>query len=101
MAPGNVRAGLPEGLLDLVKEDPRSPLDPAAAQGLKETLAGANGGDVSVADNLLDSLNLALAEALNDVFAVLWVAVAVPVVVALFLRVQPDTNGHPKRKGLS
>ena len=86
VVPDNVSADLPEGLLDSVKEDPRAVLDPSTAQALKETLAET--GDVSLADSLLNSLNLSLTGALSGVFTVLWVAVALSFAVALFLRVR-------------
>ena len=91
---GNVSAALPEGLLDSLQEDPRALVDPATAQALQETLAEAGGGDAAVADSLLHSLNLALMEALGDVFTVLWIAVALSFAVALFLRVRPPDNDH-------
>ena len=70
-----------------MKEDPQALLDPATARTLRETVADA--GDISVADSLLNSLNLALERALSDVFTVLWIAVALSFLVALFLRVRP------------
>ena len=88
MVPDDVRSAVPEGLLDSVKEDPQALLDPATAEALRETVAKTEGGDVTVADSLLNSLNLALTEALSDVFTVLWVAVALSFLVALFLRVR-------------
>ena len=91
---GNVSAALPEGLLDSLQEDPRALVDPATAQALQETLAEAGGGDAAVVDSLLHSLNLALTEALGDVFTVLWIAVALSFAVALFLRVRPPDNDH-------
>ena len=90
--PDDVRAALPERLLDSVKQDPRALMDPATAQAVKERLAEMGGGDVAVAESLLNSLNLALTEALSDVFTLLWVAVALSFVAALFLRVRPDTD---------
>ena len=92
MVPENVRAALPEGLLDSVREDPRALLDPATTQSLKETVAGTGSGDAAVADHLLNSLRLALTEAMGDVFTMLWIAVALSFAVALFLSVRPDTN---------
>lgn len=100
VVPDNVRAGLPEGLLDAVKEDPRAVLDPATAQALRETVAETGGGDVSVADSLLNALNLALTEALSDVFTFLWVAVALAFAVALFLRMRSDIDHGRERKGV-
>ena len=101
VVPDNVRAGLPEGMLDAVKEDPRAVLDPATAQALRETVAGAGGGDLSVADSLLNSLNLALTQALSDVFTFLWVAVALAFAVALFLRMRSDIDHGREQKGVS
>ena len=100
VVPDNVRAGLPEGLLDAVKEDPRAVLDPATAQALRETVAETGGGDVSVADSLLNALNLALTQALSDVFTFLWVAVALAFAVALFLRMRSDIDRGGERKGV-
>ena len=85
--PDNVKSSHPEGLLNSVKEDPQALLDPATAQTLRETMAET--GDTAVADSLLNSLNLALQEALSDVLTVLWIAVALSVLVALFLHVRP------------
>ncbi len=59
-----------------VKDDPRALVDPATARALQESLAETGIGDVAVADRLLSSLNLALTNALSDVFTLLWVAVA-------------------------
>ena len=69
--PDNVKSSLPEGLLELVKEDPQALMDPVTAQALKETVVEAV--DIMVANSLLDSLHLALKEALSDVFTVLWI----------------------------
>ena len=85
--PNNVKSSLAEGLLDSAKEDPQAPLDPDKAQALKETVAGA--GDITVANSLPNSLNLALEKALSDVVTVLWVAVALSFLVALFLHMRP------------
>ena len=87
--PDNVKSSLPEGLLDSVKEDPQALLDPATAKALKDTIAETGAGDVSVADSLLNSLNFAIEKALSDVFTVLWIAVALSFLVALFLHVRP------------
>ena len=100
VVPDNVSAGLPEGLLDAVKEDPRAVLDPATAQALRETVAETGGGDLSVADSLLNALNLALTQALSDVFTFLWVAVALAFAVALFLRMRSDIDRGGERKGV-
>ena len=74
--PDDVGAALPAQLLASVKDDPRALVDPATARALQESLAETGIGDVAVADRRLGSLNLALTDALSDVFTVLWVAVA-------------------------
>lgn len=89
----NVRSVLPEGLFSSVKEDPQALVDPAAAQVLKEAVAGPGGGNLPAAESLLHSLNLALTGALSNVFTVLWVAVALALPVALLLRVRAGSDG--------
>ena len=88
--PDDVKLSIPEGLLDSVKEDPQALLDPATARTLQETVAEA--GDITLAESLLNSLNLALERALSDVFTVLWIAVALSFLVALFLHVRQVKN---------
>ncbi|MYH61762.1 MAG: MFS transporter [Caldilineaceae bacterium SB0675_bin_29] len=97
LVPDNVRSILPEGLFSSVKEDPRALVDPAAAQVLKEVVAGPGSGNLPAADSLLHSLNLALTGALSNVFTVLWVAVALSLPVALLLRVRAGSNGSSPR----
>ena len=99
MISDKVRAALPEGLLDSVKENPQALLDHARAESLRETLAATSAGDAPLADTLLNLLNLALTEALSDVFTVLWIAVALSFAVALFLRVRSATDHPTQRKG--
>ena len=95
MVSESVRSELPEGLLDSVKDDPSALLDPNTARSLRDTLADTGSEGASVADNLLDSLNLALAQALGDVFTALWIAVALSFAVAVFLRVRyGDDHRH-------
>ncbi|MCY4416271.1 MAG: MDR family MFS transporter [Chloroflexi bacterium] len=94
IVPDNVRTTLPEGLLDSIKQDPQALLDPDTAEVLKEKVAEAGAGNAALADSLLNSLNIALTDALSDVFTVLWVAVALSFVVGLFLRVRPDADYH-------
>ena len=93
--PDDVEAALPTQLLASVKDDPRALVDPATARALQEAAIAKTGiRDVAVADRLLNSLNLALTEALSDVFTVLWVAVALSFAVALCLRVRPGTGNR-------
>lgn len=92
--PDDLEAALPTRLLDSVKDDPRALLDPATAGALQESLAETGMGDIAMADRLLNSLNLALTNALGDVFTVLWVAVVLSFAVALFLRFRPATGNR-------
>ena len=93
LVPDNVRGVLPEGLFSSVKEDPRALVDRAAAQVLKEAVAGPGSENLPAAESLLHWLNLALTGALSNVFTVLWVAVAVSLPVALLLRVRAGSEG--------
>lgn len=81
-----VRAALPAGLLDAVKENPQALLDPAAAGALRESLAEAGGEDPLLVDSLLEALNVALAGGLSNVFTVLAGAAALSCAIALLLR---------------
>ena len=90
--PDKVRAALPAGLIDSVKENPQALLDPAAAEALREFLAEAGSDDPLLMDSLLDSLNVALAGGLSNVFTVLAVAAALSFTVVLFLRVRTDAE---------
>ena len=92
--PDDVKAALPTRLLASVKDDPQALVDPATARALQGSLAETDIGDAAVADHLLAWLNLALTNALSDVFTVLWVAVALSFAVALFLRVRIEDGNH-------
>ena len=94
--PDDVEAVLPTRLLDSVKDDPQALVDPTTARALQEAIAETGIGDVVVADRLLSSLNLALTDALSDVFTVLWIAVALSFTVAMFLRVRTETGNRWK-----
>lgn len=96
LVPEDVRSVLPEGLFSSVKEDPRALVDPAAAQVLKEAVAGSGSGNLPAADSLLHALNLALTGALSDVFTVLWAAAALSLPAALLLRVRAGSDSPGK-----
>ena len=86
--PDSVRALLPEGALDSVKQDPQALLDPAAADSLREMLAAAGSENVQLAESLLDSLKASLAGGLGDVFTMLTAATTLSFAIALFWRVR-------------
>ncbi|MXY93838.1 MAG: MFS transporter [Caldilineaceae bacterium SB0670_bin_27] len=93
--PDEVRAALPAGLLDSVKENPQALLNPAEAEALREVLAEAGSDDSLIIDSLLDSLNAALADGLSNVFTVLAVVATLSCAGALLLRVQTGTDNRP------
>lgn len=88
----DVRAALPDGFLDSIKDNPQALLDPATAASLGEGLAGTESGDIPVAESLLESLNVALADGLSNVFTVLAVAAALSFAIAWFLRARTDAE---------
>ena len=90
--PKDLREALPQDLLGSFRESPQALLDPAAAESLRERLAGTGAEGIRMADRLLDSLDKALAGALADVFAVLVVAAALSFATALFFRVPTDAE---------
>ena len=92
--PDDLEAALPTRLLGSIKDDPQALVDPTTARALQQSLAETGMADVAVADRLLNSLNLALTNALSDVFTVLWVAVALSFAAALFLRVRTEDGHH-------
>ena len=96
--PDSVKATLPEGLLDSLKEDPWGLLDPATADALRGNLAGAGSADSLVADRLLDSLNVALAGGLSNVLTLLAVAAALSFAGALCLRVRTGAETKATRR---
>ena len=83
----SVKAALPPGRLDAIKNDPRALVDPVAAEALMVGLEGIGPDGVRMADTLLGSLNTALAGALGDVFTVSAVGVMLSLVAAMFLHV--------------
>lgn len=94
MVPDDLKAALPTQLLVSIKDDPQALLDPTTAQALQQSFAETVAVDVALADRLLNPLNLALTDALSDVFTVLWIAVALSVAVVIFLRVRTEDGHH-------
>ena len=96
--PDDLEAALPTHLLGSIKDDPQALVDPTTARALQESLAETGRVDVVVTNHLLNSLNLALTDALSDVFTVLWLAVALSFAAALFLRVRAGDGHHQPPK---
>ena len=88
----SVKAALPPGRLDAIKNDPRALVDPVAADALMTGLAEGPDG-ARMADMLLGSLHTALAGAVGDVFTISAVVIALSLVAAMFLH----TPAHARR----
>ena len=83
--PASVKAALPPGRLDAIKNDPRALVDPAAADGLMAGLEGIGPQGDEMAHSLLAALDAALAGAVGDVFIISAGLVALSLIAALFL----------------
>ena len=82
--PDDVGAAIPTRLLASVKDDPRALVDPATARALQQAhCRDRHRGMLRWPTACWTSLNLALTDALSDVFTVLWVAVALSFAAAL------------------
>ena len=84
-----VRAALPPGRLDALKDNPRALIDPSAIDKLRSGFSDGSADGVEMADALLANLSSALSGAIGDVFTVSAAVVSVAVVISLFLR-RPD-----------
>ena len=83
--PESVRAALPPGRLDAIKNDPRALLDPAAADALTAGLKDIGPDGARVGETLLSSFNAALAGAVGDVFILSTGFVVLSLMAATFL----------------
>ena len=99
----SVKAALPPGRLDAIKNDPRALVDPVAADALMAGLKDIGPDGASMAHTLLGSLNAALAGAVGDVFVISTGLIVLSLIVAMFLRTPrhaavgahgPDEEGH-------
>ncbi len=84
-----VRAALPPGRLDALKDNPRALIDPSAIDKLRSGFSDGSADGVEMADALLANLSSALSGAIGDMFTVSAAVVSVAVVISLFLR-RPD-----------
>ena len=90
-----VRIALADGRFADLQSDPRALVDSATADRLRADLAAAGPDGAAVAQELLDSLDVALLEALGSVFAVAFVAAALSAGFALFFRVTVRSESAP------
>ena len=99
----SVKAALPPGRLDAIRNDPRALVDPVAADALMAGFKNIGPDGASMGHTLLGSLNAALAGAVGDVFVLSTGLVVLSLIVAMFLRAPrhaavgvhgPDEEGH-------
>ncbi len=81
-----VRAMLPPGQLDAIKDNPRVLIDPSATDALRAGFAETGPEGAQMADIFLGSLNSALAWAAGNVFLIGAAAGVLSVGIALFLK---------------
>ena len=82
----SVKAALPPGRLDAIKNDPRALVDPVAAEALTAGLEDLGPQGDEMAHSLFAALDAALAGAVGDVFLISAGLVALSLMVAMFLR---------------
>ena len=87
VVPEAVRDALAAGRFEELQDDPRALVDSATADGLRAELAASGSDGAALAQALLDSLDVALREALDSVFVVASIAAALSLGFALFFRV--------------
>ena len=99
----SVKAALPPGRLDAIKNDPRALVDPAAADALAAELEAIGPQGPEMAHSLIAALDAALAGAVGDVFIISTGLVVLSLIAAMFLRTprhaavgthEPDKQGH-------
>ena len=85
--PETARAALAVGQFEELQNDPRALVDSATAHRLRSDLATSAPDGAALAQELLDSLGVALWEALDIVFLVASITAALSLGFALFFRV--------------
>ena len=87
VVPHSVKAALAIGQFEELQNDPRALVDPATADRLTSDLAMSGADGEALAQELLDSLGVALWEALDVVFVAASITAALSLVFAFFFRV--------------
>ena len=95
----SVKAALPPGRLDALKNDPRALVDPVAAEVLMAALQDLGPVGAGLADALVGSLNTALAGAVGDVFTISAAVVVLSLIVATFLHVPTHARRAMQPRG--
>jgi hypothetical protein len=84
-----VREAIPPEQLAALRDNPQALMNPDALRSLSDSLGQIGTGGAEIAQQLLEATRLALASAIGDVFLVATAAVAVGLVVSLFLKELP------------
>ena len=87
VVPEAVKAALPVGQFEELQNDPRALVDSATADRLRSDLAMSGADGAALAQELLDSLGVALWEALDVVFVAASITAALSLGFAVFFRV--------------
>ena len=87
VVPESAKAALAVGQFEELQNDPRALVDSATADRLRSDLATSGPDGAALAQQLLDSLGVALREALDIVFVVASITAALSLGFALFFRV--------------
>ena len=93
--PGEVKAALGVGQLEDLQDDPRALVDSATAESLRADLAASGPDGAALAQALLDSLGVALWEALDSVFVAASIAAVLSLGFAFFFRVTNRSQAAP------
>ena len=88
--PNDVAAALPGDMLDDLKSNPRTLMDPDAANELAVRLEAVGTAGVGMAGRILEALDTALAGAVGNVFVFTAAVMALAMAAALLLRGVPD-----------
>ena len=93
--PEAVKDALAAGRFEALRNDPRALVDSATADGLRADLAVSGPDGAALARALLDSLGVAVREALDGVFVIASIAAALSLGFALFYRVTIRSEPAP------
>ena len=94
-APEAVKGALADGQFEELQSDPRALVDTATADRLRADLAASSPDGAALAQSLMESLGVALWEALDGVFVVASIAAALSVGLAFFFRVTVRPEPSP------
>jgi EmrB/QacA subfamily drug resistance transporter len=106
---GYVESGVSQGVkdaidpatLEQISNNPNALVNPDALAQLRAAFDGAGQDSAALADSLLETLRVALADAIGDIFTIALALIAVSAVVTLFLKEIPlKSRGKPGAKAV-